>query len=361
MRSKIFNLNWSDFDYRNPESRKNLAGALQYFCAMPNQFVPGQLAQVKEFVEAHDSVRKAQVQAFTLPSDFPTYERAIEVLEKFHITPEWDNGFEQIFDIRDFSGSKASGFDVLDVQSGLTFNQVLPGEKIKVYEMSGAKERCYFNYYGGALGWHRGLFEDQEFWVAEDNAIEFRNKAYFTRAQVFYSLLAAVGDHKSCCSVVPAPSGCTGCDSDAQSIAASINYAIETILTNCSGKGYGLNPASTNFIVLNGIDMMGRVKQALAVRTQGFAESPRVLNYPVSQITSLMPGGTANSILVILPKKKIKGGYRMDLTLFDDFDILSYTDTIAGWMRYGGCIGDLDQIECIAFDAVSGSCPPARA
>ena len=49
----------------------------------------------------------------------------------------------------------------------------------------------------------------------------------------------------------------------------------------------------------------------------------------------------------------------MDLTLFNDFDILSYTDTVAGWMRHGGCIGDLEQIACIEFTATSGSCPTA--
>jgi hypothetical protein len=47
----------------------------------------------------------------------------------------------------------------------------------------------------------------------------------------------------------------------------------------------------------------------------------------------------------------------MDLTLFDDFDILSYTDTVAGWMRHGGCIGDIDQINCIDLAVESGSCP----
>jgi hypothetical protein len=57
---------------------------------------------------------------------------------------------------------------------------------------------------------------------------------------------------------------------------------------------------------------------------------------------------------VILPKLKLKGGYRMDLTLFSDFDILSYTDVQAGWMRYGGCIGDLDQIECVDASIPSG-------
>jgi len=49
----------------------------------------------------------------------------------------------------------------------------------------------------------------------------------------------------------------------------------------------------------------------------------------------------------------------MDLTMFSDFDLLSYTEVQAGWMRYGGAVGDTDQIECVDLDPISGSCPPS--
>ena len=361
MKSRIFNLDWQDFDYRNPEHRKQLAGAMQYFCAIPNRFIPGRFSKVAEFVKSHGELHKAQtqkvhVQEFGLPSDFPVYEKAIEVIEKFHLATDFDNGYEAIFDVRDFSGTKASGFDVSDVTGGLAFNQVLPGEKAKVYQMSGTKERCYFAYYAGALGWFRGLFDDQEFWTLEDNAIEFRNKPYATRAATYYALLEAAATAKGCCATIAAD--CTDCEADSKAMMDSINFAAYTILTNVAGKGYGLNPQTTNLIVLTPLALRGRVRQALAVRNQSFAESERISDYNFTQITSMMLTNP-NRVMVILPKRKIKAGYRMDLTLFDDFDILSYTDTVAGWMRYGGCIADMDQIECIEFAETSGSCPPS--
>ena len=354
MRSRIFNLNWENFDYKDAEQRKQLAGALQYFCALPDKFIPDRFSKVQEFLKSHKEIREAQIQMFTLASNFPIYEKAIEVIEKFHLTAEYDNGYEQIFDVKDFTGTKASGFDVSDVASGLTFRQMKDGEKAKVYQMGGTKERCYFAYYAGALGWHRRLFEDQEFWTIEDNAIEFRNKPYYTRASVFYSLLEAAADLKTCCSAVPAD--CQDCHSDALSIANSINYAAQTILLNTQNKGYGLNPATTQFIVLTPISLRGRVRMALGVRNQAFGDAEKVIDYNFMQITSMMLTDL-NRIMVILPKRKLKAGYRKELELFDDFDILSYTDTVAGWMRYGGCIGDLDQIECIEFTPLSGSCP----
>ena len=349
MKSRIFNLDWEKFNYKDKEQRLQLAGALQYFMALPNKFIPGRFDKVKEFVKAHK-----QIQEFTLMSDGYPNEKAIDVVEKFHLVTDYDNGYEQIFDIRDFSGTKASGFDVAGVTSGLTFKEIKPGEKVKVYEMAGDKYRCYFCYYGGALGWHRQLFDDGDWWTIEDNAIEFRNAAYSSRAGIYYALLEAAADAVGCCKAVDAD--CDDCSADARSIAESINFAAMSILQNVANRGYNLNPATAQFIVLTPLALRGRVRQALGVRNQSFAESQQVIDYNFQQITSTMLT-QANRVMVILPKRTLKVGYRMDLTLFDDFDILSYTDTVAGWMRHGGCIGDLDQIACIEFTLNSGSCP----
>ena len=354
MQSKIFDLNWENFDIDSKEQRMQLGGALQCFFTLPERFVPKKFSKVKEFVEASLLIQKAnrtrqQVQEFSLMSDGWTNEKAIDILEKFHLEAEYDNGFEQIFDVRDYSGTKASGFDVADVASGLMFEKLMPGEKAKVYSFGGSKTRCYFDYYAAALGWHRQLFEDGDWWTIEDTAKEFRNRAYHSRAEVYYTLLEAAADAKGCCAV----SG--GADTLAQ-IANSLNLAAQTILTDTQNKGYGLNPGTTRFIVLTPIRMRGQIRQALGYRSQNYSDAERVIDYQFTQITSMMLTNP-NRVLVILPKKKLKIGYRMDLTPFDDFDILSYTDTVAGWMRHGGCIGDTDQIQCIDFEAVSGSCP----
>src|SRR4030042_2497255 len=336
MRSRIFNLNWEDFDHKNSEHRRQLAGALQHYRAAPDRFVRGRLAKCEEFCKKHDEFRNAQLQAFGIPSNVPVYEKAIDVVRKFQLAPAYDNGYEQIFDVLNFEGTNASGFDVMDMASGLTFKEVKIGEKLKVYQMAGTKERCYFSFYGGALGWHRSLFQDQEYWLAENNAIEFRNKAYATRASTFYGLLEAAADLKGCCSAVPAD--CSDCHADALSIAHSINFAAAPILDNCKDKGYGLDLAGLQLIVLTPVWLRGRVREALGVRTQAFSDSPLKLDFNVGLITSLMLTNQ-NRIFVILPKQKILAGYRMALEFYDDFDILSYTDTVAGWMRYGGGFG----------------------
>lgn len=347
MKSRIFNLNWQDFDYKDPEQRKQLAGAMQFFAAVPNRFIPSKLAGVQEFVKAHSELQKAQAQEFTLAGNFPA--KPIEIFDKYHLTTDFDNGYEQIFNVSDFTGTSESGFDIVDVAAGLTFREVKEGEKLKVYQMAGERVRAYFSYYGGALGWHRRLFEDKSYWELEDNAIEFRNIAYSHRASVFYGLIEAAATAKGCCAALAG-------DSDAQAIANSLNYAAYTVFTNNQNKGFGVTTA-TPLIVLYHPYMIGRIRQAMSIRGQAFSESERLIAWNFVPISSGMLTNISR-VFVILPKRKLKAGYRMDLTLFDDFDILSYTDTTAGWMRYGGAIADLDQIECVDFDEGSGSCPP---
>ena len=349
-KSKIFHPDtWASFEYKNPEHRKQIGGAMQYFCAKPNLFLHDSFAKVQEFVKEHEEIQRAyaQVQEFTLASNFPA--RAIEVFDKYHVTTDFDNGFEQIFNVSDFTGTSESGFDIVDVAAGLTFAEVKEGEKVKVYQAAGQRVRCYFSYYGAALGWHRRLFEDKSYWELEDNAIEFRNKAYSHRASVFYGLIEAAADLKGCCAAL---GGTTTAEADIN----SINYAAYMLHQNNINKGYGVTPA-TPFVLLYHPYMAGRIRQALALRGQAFAESERLAAWNFIPISSGMLTNIAR-VFVILPKRKMKAGYRMDLTLFDDFDILSYTDTVAGWMRYGGAIADLDQVECIDFSEGSGSCPP---
>lgn len=350
MKSNIFNLDWSSFDYRDPVQRRKLAGALQAFVALPNKFVPSRFAKVAEFLAAHK-----QIQEFTLMSDGYPNEKAIDVVEKFHMATEYDNGYEQIFDVRDFSNTKASGFDVSAVRSGLTFNEIIPGEKAKVYQFQGAKYRCYFCYYAGALGWHRQVFEDGDWWTIEDNAMAFRSAAYSSRAGIYYALLEAAADASGCCTV--AEIDCSDCSERARNVANAINACATSILEKVRNRGYNLNPATTQFVVLTPLRLRGIVKEALSVKTQAFDGSTPIVDYAFQQVTSMMLSRT-NRVMVILPKRTLKIGYRMDLTLFDNFDILSYTDTVAGWMRHGGCIGDIDQVACFETEPVSASCPP---
>lgn len=350
MNGKILK-DWKDFDYDNPKHREKLTGALQFFFSTPDLFIPGNFrgtdAVSKKFQEKR-KIQRAAMQAFATLNDFPSSPK--EVIDKFHEIPLYDNGFEQIFDIRDYSGSRRDGFSMVTVQSGLTFRKVLTGEKLKVYQMSGDKEYVFFDYYGGALNWHRSLFDNQDYWTIEDNAIEFRNEAYRIRAATFYALLEAAVNAKAAIAWQAHPDGVATGNRGylAGRDVATMNLAAQTILLACANKGYGISPTSANFIVLTPLQLRGRIRQAINYQYDNVSGSPKHLDYNFTQITTTMLT-TTTQYIVALPKKKLKAGYRMDLTTFTDFDILAYVDTVAAWMAYGGAVGDSDQVERCAI------------
>jgi hypothetical protein len=91
------------------------------------------------------------------------------------------------------------------------------------------------------------------------------------------------------------------------------------------------------------VALKSRLERASRMLQQPVVGSGQHLSFNIRIIYTLML--TSNSYYyVCFPKAKAKAGYRMDLTIFDQFDIESYADTMVGWMRYGGAVGDTDQI-----------------
>ena len=329
MRPGILIKDWEKFDLKNADHMALLGRNLGKFMAEPIRQPELKTALVK-------------IREFGTPADFPT--SVLEVLERFHLTTAFDNGYEQVFNVRDYSGSKRNGFDMMDVQSGLTFEKKVIGDKIIVAKpFGGPKAHVYFDFYGGGLGWHRQLFDDEEYWQIEDNAIEFRNKAYATRAQVFYALIEAVGA-TGAVGWQPHPDGVAAGTPGyvAGRDVATFNAAALQILLSVANKGYGITAQNVEFIVLVPEQLHGRAVNALAYLANPYLNNMKA-TYRFRVISTTMLVDTAHA-WCILPKIKLVAGYRMDLQIFTAFDMLSYTESAAGWMRYGGAIGDTDQV-----------------
>jgi hypothetical protein len=325
---------WTKFNFENSDHRAILGRNMGKFMAEPNMN-----PEIKAVM--------AKIQEFGSAQDFPA--SVVAVLEKYHLTTQYDEGWKQLFDVRDFSGTTQNGFDISDVESGLTFKKVPIGDKLDVYKMQGSKVRSYFDYYGGALGWHRSMFENQEWWTIEDNAIEFRNKAYLKQAQVFYALLEAVGA-TGAVAWQAHPDGVTSGTAGyhAGRDIATFNAAAQQILLAVKDKGYGVTPQNAQFKIVHPLQLQGRVKNALAAQLQAFAGSPNQANFSFQPINTMMLS-SASYAWIVLAGRKMKAGLKMDLRIFGDFDMLSYTEAAAGWMAYGGAIGDTDQVVRIAF------------
>jgi len=78
---------------------------LKYFLAIPDREPSPQFVGVQEFMEdrkAHQEVVQ-KIQEFTAASDFPT--SILPVIEKYQQVTYYDNGYEQVFDVKDMSSA----------------------------------------------------------------------------------------------------------------------------------------------------------------------------------------------------------------------------------------------------------------
>jgi hypothetical protein len=319
---------WNNVDLKTPRGQEMFRCAINHFMQVPDT-----IPEVK-----------AAIRHFTMNGDFPA--NVVSILQKWHVEPNFDEGWQEIYDVRDFTGTNASGFELLDVTSGLTFELLLPGEKVKIHKMSGSKVVVGFDMYGGGLGWLRQWFEDNQFWNIEDTTIQFANKWRKKRSEIFYALIEAVGSGQNITWQNPFPSTLPNTDANYGAVRdfETMNKAAETILLNLKDKGYGVGP-STEFIILHPIQLKSRVSRALsAPLNMNITGDYKGTQYNFRAIPTMMLGA-ADKYYVILPKQKIKAGIRMNLEMWGEFDIMSRTDVAVGYMRFGGAIGDEEQIQ----------------
>lgn len=325
---------WTKFNFSDKAHLNVLAKSLGLYLSAPSS---------KEYRRV-----MAQVQEFASPSDFPA--SVLEVLAKYHQTTPYDVGWQQIYKIIDLTGSKRNGWDISDVKSGITFDKIPVGDKIEVKKMWGERSHVYCDAYGGALGWYQGLFDDEEYWTLEDTAVDFRGAAYYKQAKTYYSLIEAVGATGAVAWQPPVPAALANTVEtyNANRDIRTMNAAALQIFQATDGKGYNVSPQSASFIVLTPLELQDRVKEALSLRLQAFSESTGKANFSFRPLITNMLADKTHA-WVILPGIKIQAGLRMDLKIFEQFNMLSYSRESAGWMRYGGAIADTDQIARIAF------------
>jgi len=309
-------------------------GAIQAFFDIPSS--PEALVMAEAY-----SRHGNPAQAFTASGDFPA--EVLTAIRKYQQLTAFDRGYEQVFDIIDFTGTRESGFYIDDIADGLSFNKVEQGDKARVYKMSGARETVTFDLYGGALQWLKVWFDDNHWWTIENTAASFRNKAFSSRATNFYALIDAVAaTYDQEWRVVEGAIPNTNENYVPLRDIRTINQACTDILSRTRNL-FADATADAEFIILAPVELKERLARALGLVQQPYAGSTghSVFNVRVIYTTML---SSSTEYYVILPKRKMMGGYRMDLTLTGQPDVLAYANLVAGWLRYGGAIGETKQL-----------------
>jgi len=329
---------WQIFNPKNSTHRKKFSGAIQYFMSLPDRFThyPG---QDKDPRKASFS---AKLQEFMTADELPT--SVLEIMSRFMTLSYYDNAYEQIFDVIDFTGYPRNGFTIYNVEHGITFQQVRTGDKIRYHGLEGEKAYVYFARYGGGLEIDQTLLDDREYYQVEEGLRAIRNAAFSQRASVFNALIEAVPASQNLAWQAPLPAGVANTDPTytANRDAQTINKAVLNIISDCKNK-YPVTPATT-FAIYTPIELVQRIQMALKLRLQAFEGSEKGVGFNLVVVPT-MSLTSSDYYYVVLPKNKLKAGYRMALKVFEGFDIDTYSRKTPGWMRFGGAVGDIEQVQ----------------
>jgi hypothetical protein len=318
---KVF-ANYKGINARTPEGRMQIFGAISAFMQQP--------------AVVHKKLREMGMTQFTATDDFPTEIR--QLIEKYNLGQnEIDTGYLTFFDVRDFAGTPAPGFRVREVSSGLTFSKRPEGGKATIYRVTGTEAFVGFDTYGGGLEFDQAWFQDQQWWLIEDTAAEFRSKWYKDKASTMYGLIGAISANQNVAWVA----GTTELERDI----ATLNAAAAAMLTALYNAGYAVGP-QTPVAVLCPLLLKGRLMRALAAQyvNAGVSGSHLKVEYNITPVFSMGVQNAGqvvtNVMYMAVPGLKNKLGEKMPLTTYTDFNIETFATAAVGWGRYGAYLNE---------------------
>jgi len=302
------------------------------------QFIGALTAFMRQPGEIGRRLLEANVTNFTGTGDFPEDVKAL--IDKIHLgLKDVDVAYETFFDSRDFSGIPVGGFRIRDVQSGLTFSKRREGGKAHIYKVTGTELTVGFDTYGGGLEFDQAWLQDQEWWLVEDNAIEFRSCWYRDKAAIFYEMIGNLT-----ASTYDTAYDATGATATEKDI-ITINTGALALLNGLIALGYNVTPA-TQIYCLSPLTLKPRLERALAASylIPGATVANQKVEYPIQPVYSL---GVRNAGAACTDKwylgiagLKNKIGEKMPLTIFAEFKQESFATTAVGWGRYGAYMNE---------------------
>ncbi len=304
---------------RNPVRQVQAVYALQEWMHAPGR------ASVKTRGRLHEMMTAGDMAT--------TNNSARDYIDRFLVTPlEMDDGWRQIYTVHDEAVAAAqankSGFRVLELESGVTFKERLPGEAVEFRKITGSESWVTYKNFGGGISIDRDFWADADYLSIADLLVAFRAAGYGEQADILYGLLTAIASGRNFS---------TGAD-----LIAKMNGAAASILRAQQGKNIGAS-ANATFLVVHAVEQKANVMAALATLSDvalqtATSKTKLVFNFKPLATTRVPATGTGSGIYVGLPGGRSKAGIRQDLTLYGQFNISRNADDLAGFMRYNGVV-----------------------
>ncbi len=289
-----------------------------------------------------DRIKSHLAMKYATDSDNPQLTSVANSVEQFfhENMPDIDMGYAALFDLVDLRGSTHDHFDIVATSAGISWNQRLPGQEIKIRKNI-AEDLTTVRYleFSDGLGMLDQWLQFNQFWKIEDAIAEFMAKGYQKQANLHYALLTAQGAGIN-----------TAFDTDDTTTA---NKAASTILRSVKDKGYAVGQ-NTSFYAVCAPEHVGRLQRMLtaqrgsAIVDAGTVKEP--MAYRIAGIISSteIPANSTGYYLV-LPGHKMKRGVWMDMNVESSRNIYVSAEDLVGRMQLNAAIGDSDQVRRVLF------------
>lgn len=279
---------------------------------------------------------------YTTASDTPTLsDTGARVQSFFHTNmPEVDLAWTNLFTPVDLRGSTQDHFDIIGTNAGLSFQQLAPGEVIKIRRnITEDVTTVSMVEYGEGLGILDKWMQFQQFWNVEQAVAEFRSQAWDKMAEIHYGLLTALS------------AGVNVAFTTDDTV--TFNAAAAALLRGVRESGYGAGQNASLQIYCAPehkgriLKMLEATQGSLFVASQANAQ-PIAYNISAVIATTHIPANSTGYYLA-LPGRKIQRGTWKDLTLESKRDIYAGAQDWVGRMQFNAAIGDTAQVRRVLF------------
>ena len=289
------------------------------------------------------------IQAFTGSSALPQLTK--DVFNSTMAVDEFDTFWQESF--RGIQLRKGQlEWEIANVASGLSFELIPEGGKVKFFGVSGSKTSAKIAKYGAATGVTWEMIEGRKLYQFVEMLLKVRSELNNLWADIHYGLLATAAASEAI-----SWQGTTT-DPIVERDIATINETYLTIGEATKDKGYG-DTANAKMIIYASPNLKARLNQALRMtsqlslgaRTAGASSSAagQIIEFNVQVRYTWSSLITANKALMILPGQKIQNSaYLRELGLMErEIDTLNELRTY--WTAFGAIVADTEQTAIMSF------------
>ena len=284
---------------------------------------------------------KTKIQAFSGSSDLPELTKDVftvtNTVNNFDI--HWQNAFRGVR-----LGKGELSWEIADVATGLAFEEIPEGGKIKYESVSGNKVIASILKYGTGLGLTWEIIEGRKLYAFINKLEQLRAKLYDIWGTIHYGLLATA----AALNAVAWQGSGTNLERDIE----TINYAANLLADANKDKGYG-DTANARLIMFVSPKLRARMNAAFratsAQLAQGGTANGEVIDFNIDIYYTYTSQIAANKSLLVLPGQKIQNSvYLRELGLTRQ-EIESLSQLMTWWTAFGAVVADTDQCYQLSF------------